>query len=185
MRCHTTVLFVLTIAMQAAFAFERSDGMQTQCVVERHGESRIVPEQWLGHGDAGDRHPELGGAAAVVRNDHDGWPVIYFDQVTIKEIRKDDPHMLDFIFYHECAHATDPGRDEIAANCEAFLELDRLGLMSQALERALAHTHRKMRRLPSRYGGNGVAFWDKTMACVNARRSRPDMAASEDSGSGK
>jgi hypothetical protein len=27
-----------------------------------------------------------------------------------------------------------------------------------------------MRRLPSRYGGSGAVFWEKTMACVNARK---------------
>ncbi len=167
------VAIALLIALSAshpAGAFERSDGVKVECVVERNGERRVTPEHWLGHGDAGDRHPELGGAAAVVRPDKDGWPVIYFDHVTVKSIRKDDPHMLDFIFYHECAHATDPARDEIEANCEAYLELERLGLMNEALDRSIARTHRKMMRLPSRYGGSGAAFWDKTMACVQQKR---------------
>ncbi len=170
------LLSLLSVALPAAQAFDRSDGATVQCVIERQGERRIVPEEWLGHGDHGDRHPALGGAAAVVRPDKDGWPVIYFDNVTIKSMREKDPHMLDFIFYHECAHATDPARDEIEANCEAYLTLDRLGLMSEALERALAHTHRKMMRLPSRYGGSGAAFWDKTMACVSERRAQSRVA---------
>ena len=170
MRARILLFLVLACAGPLAQAFERSDGKQVQCIIEHNGEQRVVPEVWLGHGDTGDRHPELGGAAAVVRPDKDGWPVIFFDRVTIKGIRANDPHMLDFIFYHECAHAADPARDEIAANCEAFLELDRLGLMSDTLERALARTHRRMMRLPARYGGSGAAFWDKTMACVNERR---------------
>jgi len=178
MRILSILLALIAIRAPGAGAFERSDGTPVQCVTERNGERRIVPEEWLGHGDTGDRHPALGGAAAVVRPDKDGWPVIYFDHVTIKGIREKDPHMLDFIFYHECAHATDPARDEIDANCEAYLELERLGLMNEALDRALAHTHRKMMRLPSRYGGSGAAFWDKTMACVNERRARP-VAASD------
>jgi hypothetical protein len=165
MRSAPLLLLTLTLS-SAAMAFDRSDGLLVHCEVERNGERRITPEEWLGHGDAGDRHPELGGAAAVVRHDQEGWPVIFFDKVTVKSILLNDPHMLDFIFYHECAHATDITRDEIAANCEAFLELERQGLMNEKLERALAHSHRKMLRLPSRYGGSGVAFWDKTMACV-------------------
>ncbi len=173
MRGMAALLVLLASAMTAAHAFERTDGTRVQCETERNGERRIVPEIWLGHGGDGDRHPALGGAAAVVRPDKDGWPVIYFDNVTIKSMREKDPHMLDFIFYHECAHATDPTRDEIDANCEAYLELDRLGLMNESLDRALAHTHRKMMRLPSRYGGSGAAFWDKTMACVSERRERP------------
>ncbi len=171
MRKNLLLILLLTCVSGLAQAFDRSDGVQVQCAVDRNGERRIVSEVWLGHGDAGDRHPELGGAAAVVRQDDQGWPVIYFDRVTIKPIRDNEPHMLDFIFYHECAHATDPARDEIEANCEAYLELDKLGMMNDTLEHALARSHRKMMRLPSRYGGSGAAFWDKTMACVNARRS--------------
>jgi hypothetical protein len=174
-RALLTLLFLLPLAREA-LAFERSDGVSVQCLVERNGEQRVVAEHWLGHGDAGDRHPELGGAAAVVRTDADGWPVIFFDNVTVKGIRQNDPHMLDFIFYHECAHATDPERDEIAANCEAYLDLEREGMMSEGLERSLALTHRKMRRLPSRYGGSGAVFWEKTMACVTARKTLAEHA---------
>ncbi len=169
----TVLLMLLAPSGGVAHAFDRSDGEQVRCVIERNGDRRVVPEEWLGHGDTGDRHPALGGAAAVVRPDKEGWPVIYFDQVTMKSIREKDPHMIDFIFYHECAHATDVTRDEIDANCEAYLELERLGLMDESLDRALARTHRKMMRLPSRYGGSGAAFWDKTMACVDERRARP------------
>ncbi len=173
------LLLMLAAIANLANAYQRSDGVQVQCVIEQHGERRVVPVEWLGHGESGDRHPALGGAAAVVRPDKDGWPVIYFDQVTVKGIREKDPHMLDFIFYHECAHATDPTRDEIDANCEAYLELDRLGMMNEPLERALAQTHRKMMRLPSRYGGSGAAFWDKTMACVSERRAQSRRPAGQ------
>lgn len=170
MRTKIILFLLLACGASQATAYERSDGVQVQCTVEHNGERRIVPEVWLGHGDAGDRTPELGGAAAVVRADEQGWPVIFFDRVTIKTMRDTDPHMIDFIFYHECAHATDPARNEIDANCEAYLELDKLGMMDETLERALARSHRKMMRLPSRYGGSGAVFWDKTMACVNERR---------------
>ncbi len=162
-----------------AYAYERSDGAKVQCVIDRNGERRTVPEEWLGHGESGDRHPALGGAAAVVRPDKDGWPVIFFDYVTMKGIRDNDPHMPDFIFYHECAHAADPTRDEIDANCEAYLALDKLGMMNETLERALARSHRKMMRLPSRYGGSGAVFWDKTMACVSERRAQRSTVAAE------
>ncbi len=169
MRSAAALLLSLSL-LPAAQAFERSDGQQVQCAVERNGERRITAEHWLGHGETGDRTPELGGAAAVVRQDKEGWPEIYFDHVTVKAMRQTDPHMLDFIFYHECAHATDITRDEIGANCEAYLELERQGLMNEQLERALAKTHRKMLRLPSRYGGSGAVFWDRTMACVYQAR---------------
>lgn len=154
-----------------AVAFERSDGVQVFCEVERNGERRIVPEVWTGHGEKGERHPDLGGAAAVVRADTEGWPVIYFDRVTMRSFLQTDPHMLDFIFYHECAHATGPERDEVEANCEAFLALEQLGMMDEQKAAAIAKTHRKWRRLPTRYGGSGSVFWEKTLACVESRRS--------------
>lgn len=165
------LLVLLTcLATGSAWAFERSDGVQVHCEVERHGERRIVQEVWTGHGEKGERHPDLGGAAAVVRMDKGGWPVIYFDRVTMRSFLKTDPHMLDFIFYHECAHATDPARDEVQANCEAFLELERLGMMDAQKAEAIAATHGKWQRLPTRYGGSGRVFWEKTVACIESRR---------------
>ncbi len=153
----------------AAQAFERSDGSIVSCEVERNGVRRTVQEVWLGKGAVGDRHPELGGAAAVVRTDAEGWPVIYFDNVVFGAMLARDPHMADFVFYHECAHATDPARDEIEANCEAYLQLEQLGLMNAEMQEALARTHRRMLRLPARYGGSGEVFWERTQACVSKR----------------
>lgn len=161
-----SLLLCLLMLTQTAWAFERTDGVVVQCEAERNGERREVREVWLGFGDVGDRHPELGGAAAVVRVDRDGWPVIYFDNVVFKAMLASDPHMADFIFYHECAHARDPDKNEIEANCEAFLQLQQQGLMTPVKEHALSDTHRRMRRLPSRYGGSGEIFWEQTMACV-------------------
>ena len=160
------LILCLLMLTQSAWAFERTDGVVVQCEAERKGERREVKEVWLGFGDVGDRHPELGGAAAVVRLDGEGWPVIYFDNVVFKAMLVSDPHMADFIFYHECAHARDPDKSEIEANCEAFLQLQQQGLMTPVKENALGATHRRMRRLPSRYGGNGEIFWEQTMACV-------------------
>jgi hypothetical protein len=159
------LLYMLLLA-QSGWAFERTDGVVVKCQAERNGERRDVKEVWLGFGDVGDRHPELGGAAAVVRLDSEGWPVIFFDNVVFKAMLVSDPHMADFIFYHECAHARDQDKSEIEANCEAFLQLQQQGLMTPAKEYALGATHRRMRRLPSRYGGSGEVFWEQTMACV-------------------
>jgi hypothetical protein len=159
----------LLLSSTLSSAFDRSDGVIVRCEIERNGQQHIVEEIWLGHGEQGDRHPELGGAAAVVRPDAQGRPVIYFDSVVFKGMLEKDPHMSDFIFYHECAHAQDERRNEIEANCEAYLELDKLGMLTTERIEALAAIHTKMRRLPSRYGGSGEVFWEKTLACVNNR----------------
>lgn len=162
-------MLVILAGTHACFAFERSDGKLVSCEIERNGQLHQIKEIWLGHGDAGDRHPELGGAAAVVRYDASNWPVIYFDNVVFKAMLARDPHMADFIFYHECGHAQDEKFDEIEANCYAFIELQKLGLLDANKELSLAATHKKMLRLPSRYGGNGEIFWERTMGCVKSK----------------
>ena len=72
------LLVQIIIGSNLCLAFERSDGQHVHCEIERNGKTHQVREIWLGHGDAGDRHPELGGAAAIVRHDAQGWPLIYF-----------------------------------------------------------------------------------------------------------
>ncbi len=163
------LLLGLLAASDPAWSFERTDGVEVQCTLERNGQPHIVKEVWLGDGAVGDRHPQLGGAAAVVRPDAEGWPVIYFDNVVFKDMVQRDPYMSDFVFYHECAHATDAERNEIDANCEAYLTLDKLGLMTRERRDSLASTHQHMLRLASRYGGSGKVFWERTMACVEQR----------------
>ena len=169
MRARLNVLLVAPLCallfVSGANAFERSDGAVVECAVDRDGKHHIVKENWLGDGAAGDRHPALGGAAAVIRYDSAGWPEMFFDSVVFKGMIARDPHMSDFIFYHECGHAQDEQLDEIGANCYALNEMQKLGLMNDAKLAALAATHQRMLRLPSRYGGSGKVFWERTMAC--------------------
>ena len=167
--CSALVALVEWSASAATYAFDRSDGVVVQCEVERRGETRAVKEVWLGSGAAGDRHPELGGAAAVVRIDAAGWPVMYFDSIVFGEKIKNEPHMADFIFYHECGHAREGDLDEIEANCYALITLQQLGMIDADRFSALTLSHQSMRRLPSRYGGNGTIFWARTLACVKQK----------------
>jgi len=160
----------------AARAFDRSDGVRVQCEIVFKGQLQEVREVWLGSGEAGQRYPELGGAAAVMRLDADGMPVIFFDTVVFKGMLTRDPHLADFIFYHECGHAKEQNLGEIEANCYAVLEMQRLGLMSDATLAALGATHGQMLRLPSRYGGSGQVFWGRTMTCV---RTKTEAAAAQ------
>jgi hypothetical protein len=174
--CFALAAIAIITQSSAAWAFERSDGVKVACMIERNGQTKPANEIWLGHGDSGDRHPELGGAAAVVRNDAEGWPVIYFDNVVFKGMLERDPHMADFIFYHECGHAKNNQLDEIEANCYAYIELEKLGLLNASKAAALAATHKKMLRLPSRYGGNGETFWARTLECVQQQTQNSSAA---------
>lgn len=158
------LLFALLV-VSGAHAFERSDGTIVECAVERDGKHHIVKENWLGDGASGDRHPALGGAAAVIRPDSAGLPEMFFDSVVFKNMIVRDPHMADFIFYHECGHAQDDQLDEIGANCYALNEMQKLGMIDDAKLAALSATHQRMLRLPSRYGGSGQVFWERTLAC--------------------
>jgi hypothetical protein len=125
-----------------------------------------VNEIWLGKEEKSLGRPMLGGAAAVVRRDKHGVPSIYFDWPVMNEFRDKEPHMVDFIFYHECAHAYNQNLDEFEANCEALIELNNQGLLDNLILKKLAASHQKMKRLPQKYGGNGSIFWDMTIACV-------------------
>lgn len=165
MRTRLSVLLITLLLASGAQAFERSDGTVVQCDIERDGKHHIVKENWLGDGAAGDRHPALGGAAAVIRTNNAGLPEMFFDNVVFKNMIARDPHMADFIFYHECGHAQDEQLDEIGANCYALNEMQKLGLINDAKLTALGATHQRMLRLPSRYGGNGQVFWERTMTC--------------------
>ena len=165
MRTRLSVLLITLLLASGAQAFERSDGTVVQCDIERDGKHHTVKENWLGDGAAGDRHPALGGAAAVIRTNNAGLPEMFFDNVVFKNMIARDPHMADFIFYHECGHAQDEQLDEIGANCYALNEMQKLGLINDAKLIALGATHQRMLRLPSRYGGNGQVFWERTMTC--------------------
>lgn len=165
MRARLSVLLLAVLVASGAQAFERSDGAIVQCDIERDGKHYIVKENWLGDGAAGDRHPALGGAAAVIRPDSAGLPEMFFDSVVFKNMIARDPHMADFIFYHECGHAQDEQLDEIGANCYALNTMEKLGLINDAKLAALGATHQRMLRLPSRYGGSGQVFWERTLAC--------------------
>lgn len=165
MRARLSAVLLAVLVASGAQAFERSDGAVVQCDIERDGKRHIVKENWLGDGANGDRHPALGGAAAVIRTNNAGLPEMFFDNVVFKNMIARDPHMADFIFYHECGHAQDDQLDEIAANCYALNEMQKLGLINDAKLAALGATHQRMLRLPSRYGGSGQVFWERTLAC--------------------
>ncbi len=166
-QCLSMLFIWLTAA--AAFAFERSDGVTVRCQFEREGLRHTVEEVWLGQAEAGNRHPELGGAVAVVRQGADGWPVIFFDRAVFQQTQAKSAFITDFIFYHECGHAREQQIDEIAANCYALVSLQTLGMMDENKLALLAAHHQSMSRLPARYGGNGSVFWQRTLDCARQK----------------
>ena len=77
-----------------------------------------------------------------------------------------DPLMQAFIRRHECQHANNV-RDEIAANCTALAQMRSQGLTPQQ-EAHLERWHMAVGQLDPQYGGNGAAFWERTVRCAAA-----------------
>jgi hypothetical protein len=162
------VVALVTLATPCAHAFVLSDGREAWCDAQLGGLPYRVPEEYIGNGRVGERHPELGGSAAVVRRQPDGRPKIVIDSFVTESMREKLPLARDFMFFHECAHIRRDTRDEVQANCEALREMRRRGLVDAEGERALGEFHARMGRLPLKYGGSGRAFWADTLACIEA-----------------
>jgi len=62
----------------------------------------------------------------------------------------------DFIFFHECAHARIPTRDELKANCEGLKDMRAAGRAGFAVESRLGTFY-----------GVGNEYWAKTLKCAN------------------
>lgn len=159
------LLVVAALATPRAQAFVLSDGSEVYCDTIIGGRAYRVPEEYIGNGRVGERHPELGGSAAVVRPQPDGRPRIVIDTPVAESMRAKLPLARDFMFFHECAHIRRDTRDEVEANCEALAEMRRRGLVDAAGEAALGAFHERMGRLPLKYGGSGRVFWADTLAC--------------------
>ena len=92
-------IFLFLITCSSA-AFERTDGLIVMCIVDHQNTERYVSEIWLGKNETNSKRPKLGGAAAIVSRDQYGVPTIYFDWPIMNEFQNEEPHMVDFIFYH-------------------------------------------------------------------------------------
>jgi len=148
-------------------AFEISTGDDVQCPVTINGKTGVAREIWNRYTDVKDRNPELGRAVAVMRLDENGWPTIIFDEPAHAKTVKGSQTIWDFVYFHECAHAQDPEITEIGANCQAYLEMGRRGLMNYNRMKQLETMHFNMMSiLPIEYGGSGAQFWHQTLQCV-------------------
>lgn len=162
------LLLIAPFLLSPALALPLSDGSELECLVSRDGRSGPATEKWVRYERLQDRDPELGKAVAVVRKDERGWPVIYIDAEAHKRGRFANAGLWDFVFLHECAHAREPRFTEIEANCEAYLEMEKRGLMNPIRLKDIEAAHLQILNLPDEYGGNGIEFWRRTLACVNA-----------------
>ena len=63
----------------------------------------------------------------------------------------------DFIFFHECAHASVPTQSEVTANCVGLQAMRTAGRGGFAVESKLAAFY-----------GPDSAYWRRTLDCANA-----------------
>lgn len=156
-------------------AFEISTGDVVQCPVTVNGVSGVATEIWNRYTDLKDRSPELGKAVAVMRLDEHGWPTIIFDQPAHEKSIAGSHTIWDFVYFHECAHAQNPAITEIGANCAAYLEMSRRGMMNYNRAKQLETMHFNMMSiLPIEYAGSGAQFWHQTLQCVKKAQQEPN-----------
>ena len=160
------LLFVALLGGRAANAFPLSNGDQVQCQVTHGDKQGVATEIWNTYRQPEERNPELGRAVAVMRLNSDGWPTIIIDAEAHKRNAKGSPAIWDFVYFHECAHAQDPSLGEIEANCAAYKEMSRRGLMNFHRMKDLEAVHLSMLMLPEEYGGSGLKLWHKTLECA-------------------
>jgi len=155
----------------SADAFEISTGDNVQCPITINGNTGVATEIWNSYTDINDRHPELGRAVAVMRLDENDWPTIIFDEPAHQRSIQGSQTIWDFVYFHECAHAQNPEITEIEANCQAYLEMGRRGLMNYHRVKQLETMHFNMMSiLPIEYGGSGSQFWHQTLQCVRNKK---------------
>ena len=170
MSLRLTIFSMLLSSFSLGSAFTLSNGEEVQCPVTLNGKSGFATEIWNTYSTPAGRNPELGRAVAVMRLDANDWPTIILDAQAYERTSKGTPAQWDFVYFHECAHAQKPELSEIGANCSAYFDMDKRGLMSFYSFKELESAHMGMMNLPMEYGGSGPQFWHQTLQCVRKGR---------------
>ena len=136
----------LLVSTQAA-AFTFSDGTKMQCIAQ----GRVVTEFY-----APPEHEvaKLGRIGMTVTNDTNF--MIIWNAVELKRL---PPAVHDLLFFHECAHAQVPTKEELKANCEGLKAMRAAKRAGFAIESQLALFYDSIK---------SRAYWDATLKCANA-----------------
>ena len=155
MRLLRLALFGTALAAAGgAAAFTFSDGTTLQCI------ARGGP---VAEYDAPPDHPLVRrNHVAITEPDGAGYRITW-NRARLASL---PPEVHDFIFFHECAHASLPTRDEFVANCAGLKAMRAVGRAGFAVEA----------RLAAFYGPGNLA-WQKTVACANAGSNPPALPA--------
>jgi hypothetical protein len=138
----------------ATGAFTFADGTTMRCIAA--GEPVAEYDAPPGHRLVADNH------TGVVERNGAGYRIAWNPAM----LRSLPPDVHDFIFFHECAHASVPTEDELTANCVGLKVMRAAGRAGAAVET----------RLEAFYGRNSE-YWRKTVACANTGDNPPASPA--------
>lgn len=130
----------------AAFTFK--DGSAMACVAR----GAVVLEVFAGPDDPFTRLNRIG----LAEKTGDGYRITW-NQSRLQML---PPELHDFVFFHECAHATVPTESEPEANCAGLKAMRAAGRAGAAVEK----------RLRAMFPNN--AYWTETFTCAD----RPEPA---------
>ena len=130
-------------ANSAAFTF--SDGSTMRCLVG----GKPIEEQI-----AAGSHPVIAQRRIALTEPVGGTYRIVWNEAQLEAL---PPEMHDFIFFHECAHASVPAKSEVTANCVGLQAMRTAGRAGFKVESRLAAFY-----------GPGSGYWRQTLACANA-----------------
>jgi hypothetical protein len=134
----TLLLLALPVA---AFTFK--DGTRMDCVAR----GAVVQEILAGPDDPFIRLNRVGLAEKTA----DGYRITWNQQ----RLQTLPPELHDFVFFHECAHATVPTESEPEANCAGLKAMRAAGRAGPAVES----------KLRAMFPNN--AYWTETFACAD------------------
>ena len=140
----------LLMAAGEAAAFTFTDGTTMRCMVAAGAVEELA---------APPSHPIIArGRIAITERAGPGYRIVW-NEAQLKGL---PPEMHDFIFFHECAHASVPTQSEVAANCVGLQVMRSVGRAGFAIESKLAAFY-----------GPDNEYWRKTLACANAFKESP------------
>jgi hypothetical protein len=155
-RCARLIAAASLVASLDAAGFTFSDGTTARCTAA----GRIVPET-----DVSQAEEKVLFTGKVVA-EGGGYRMLW----NMEKLNTLPAEMHDYLFFHECAHAQLPTRDETQANCAGLIEMRASGKAGPDIESKIA----------AFYGADN-AYWIRTLQCANrgatdARQPTPPTA---------
>ncbi len=143
-------------------AFTLSAGQEISCKVHTVNGEYSIPEQ--------NRYAY--GFAGFTDFDQSGLPYFIFDKSRFPQVDQSSGILVDFLFYHECAHARfeshfkGPFESELGANCEGLRKMRIDGRITAAQEIEVGRFHANANLYATLFG-SGITFWQLTLSCAS------------------